>query len=103
YPSGSGIAYTSDALFRTDDNGETWRAIGVPIRFGEIISNASFVGDMVTSVFLTDTRSSLLRLARTDDGGKTWSSVRVDLQGVDLWDADLNSIEGSMGSDGNGL
>src|SRR5215213_3182557 len=38
----SGVAFTDDALFRTDDNGESWREITLPRESNETVSGVSF-------------------------------------------------------------
>lgn len=40
-----GIAFTRDTLFRTDDNGVTWREIALPKSSLEIINAVSFLSE----------------------------------------------------------
>ena len=88
----SGIAFTRDSLFRTDDNGETWREIALPKKFSETISTVSFLNENIGWAILADEKNERLELAKTNDGGNSWTKTPIDLRNEDLHDADLTSV-----------
>lgn len=89
----SGIAFTSDALFRTDDNGETWREIALPRDFNETISGVSFDDKYQSWVILADQQNARLQLAKTQDGGISWTKMSIILSPEHLQDANLDKVE----------
>ncbi len=94
----SGIAYTSDALFRTDDNGETWREIILPpLASGEKISAASFKNEVDGLLILGDSQNARLTVAHTGDGGNNWTLVTASLRAEDL--SEINFDEIGLGVD----
>ena len=88
----SGIAYTSDALFRTDTNGESWREISLPKNFSEKISAVSYKDENVGLVIAGDSKNVRLRLFTTHDGGRNWTITPVNLRSEDLLEADLENV-----------
>ena len=88
----SGIAFTSDTLFRTADNGETWREIALPKGFSETISAVLFTDENIGWTILANEQNARLELAKTQDGGNSWTKMPIDLRREDLQEADLNNV-----------
>ena len=88
----SGIAFTRDTLFRTDDNGATWREITVLKSFSETISTVSFLNENVGRVILADTQTARLEIVGTKDGGNSWTKMPINLRREDLLEADLENV-----------
>jgi len=88
----SGIAWTNDTLFRTDDNGENWRKVTLPFKFNETISGVSFLNENVGWVVLADVKNVRLSLAKTVDGGNSWVQNEINLLSEDLMEANLDKI-----------
>ena len=84
----SGFAWTSDTLFRTDDNGENWREIKIPKRPVQKISTVVFFDESFWIV-LADGK---LELLQTRDNGVSWTSQNIDLFHEDLLDVDLENV-----------
>ncbi len=98
----SGIAYTRDTIWRTDDNGETWREIALPKSFSETISAVSFLNETTGWAILADEQNAHLELAKTNDGGNSWTKTPIRLRSEDLSVADLENIYiGILGGDLN--
>ena len=87
----SGIAYTNDTLFRTDDNGAAWREINLPKKLNQTISAVSFLDENSGVVILTDQSHTRLKLAITADGGNSWTETLMALRKEDLAEADLET------------
>ncbi len=95
----SGLAYTSNTLFRTDDNGRTWREIALPRSFSETISTVFFENKNVGWAILADEKLARLELAGTSDGGNFWTKTTINLRQEDLSEADLeNALLETTGS-----
>ncbi len=77
----SGIAYTAEELFRTDD-GDNWRDLVVPLTLGETISSVLFLDEKKGLVVLANSNSGSLILAETADGGITWSRITLELENL---------------------
>lgn len=88
----TGIAYTDDSVFKTDDNGVSWQTMGLPGSFTQIIGAVSFLDKNVGWSILIDSRKSVIELAKTNDGGNLWTIQPVDLQVEDLSEAELEDI-----------
>ena len=88
----SGIAYTSDTLFRTDDNGETWRGILLPRKSIETISGVSFLNETIGWVILADRQNSRFEIAKTQDSGDSWTRMPMNLRPVDLQETDFENV-----------
>lgn len=93
----SGIAYTADSLYRTDDNGETWTELRLrqysPLR----LTYVRFSNEKAGIALFADQFASRLVRYDTADGGKSWVPVEMnddqsDLQ-EDLMNADLDSAK----------
>ncbi len=97
----SGIAYTRTALYRTDDNGGTWREIVLPKNSSEIISIVSFKNKNVGSAILADEQNLSLQIARTQDGGNSWTKTPIYLRQEDLREATLENALLVSNGDGN--
>ena len=88
----SGIVFTESGLFKTIDNGQTWRAISLRNDVAETISSIRFANEAVGYAILADTQKSRLEFARTVDGGISWTKTPVDLRIADSLEADLSSV-----------
>ncbi len=89
----SGVAYTNDKLFRTDDNGETWREIALPRESGETISGVSFDEKFNSWVILSDQGKARVQLAKTQDGGINWIKIPIELKPEHLQEANFENID----------
>ncbi len=89
FGSQSGVAYTNETLFRTDDNGESWRELSLPKGFSQTIGGAGFIGENIGFVILGGNNFSLLK---TGDGGINWSVKPINLRAEDLSEVDLQDI-----------
>ncbi len=87
----SGVAYTSDTLFRTDDNGENWREIILPRKSNETISGVSFLNENIGWTIFADQQNARLMLAKTQDGGNFWTKTSMNLRTEDLQEADFEN------------
>lgn len=87
----SGIAFTRDTIWRTDDNGATWRKIALPKSFNETISAVSFLNETVGWVILADEQNASIQIAKTIDGGNSWTKTPINLRREDLLEADLEN------------
>jgi hypothetical protein len=88
----SGVAFTDDALFRTDDNGETWREIALPKNMSEVISAVDWTDENVGWTILGDSQNSRLELLKTADGGNSWTRKAIEIRAEDLAEADLSKL-----------
>ena len=88
----SGLAYTDNTLFMTDDDGETWREIALPRNFDETISAVSFLNENTGLAFLADWQNFRLEIARTQNGGNSWTKTLVNLRTEDLQEAQLERV-----------
>ncbi len=88
----SGVAFTRDALFRTDTSGATWREIVLPKDSSETISAALFTNENVGWVILADAKIARLEIAKTIDGGDSWTRTPINLRREDLQEADLENV-----------
>ncbi|MEJ7698056.1 MAG: hypothetical protein WKF71_00175 [Pyrinomonadaceae bacterium] len=61
----SGIAFTRTELYRTDDNGGTWREIVLPKNYSDTISTISFLDENTGWAILVDEQNLSLQIART--------------------------------------
>ncbi len=89
----SGIAYTNDTLFLTDDNGQNWREIALPREIDEVISGASFNEKYQSWVILSDQKNARLAIAKTQDGGVNWIRIPINLRPEHLQEANLDKID----------
>ena len=88
----SGIAYTSDTLFLTDDNGENWREIIFPKRYSQTIGNAEFIDENNAAIILADERNANLQLLKSVDGGINWVVNAINLRAEDFSAIDLQNM-----------
>ena len=86
-----GIAFTRNALFRTDDGGENWREIYLPKPESQQISQTIFTNAMAGMILLADSGRSTLQIWRTDDGGDSWTVTPVGISAEILARADLSN------------
>ncbi|MBS1796570.1 MAG: DUF1906 domain-containing protein [Acidobacteria bacterium] len=89
----SGVAFTDDALFRTDDNGENWREIALPRESGETISGVFFSEKTAGYAILSDRQNAHLVLAKTIDGGDNWTRVPTNLNPEHLQEANFDNVD----------
>ncbi|MDQ3130860.1 MAG: DUF1906 domain-containing protein [Acidobacteriota bacterium] len=87
----SGVVYTGETLFRTDDDGTNWREIVLPSDSGETISAVTFATENKGWAILFDERNTRLELAGTNDGGFSWTKTIIDLRHEDLIEANLEN------------
>jgi hypothetical protein len=96
----SGIAYTRNTLFRTDDNGANWRKLFSETSLERTISGVWFLDENRGWAILADETSLLLTLKTTVDGGNSWDSQVIDLrQTADLQEANLSGAFLSFSKD----
>jgi hypothetical protein len=88
----AGIVFTSDSLFQTTSNGDSWKIMSTPRQFSQKISGAKFVDVNTGSLILYDEKNSTLELAQTIDGGDSWKTQMIELRNQDLIEADLDNI-----------
>ncbi len=96
----SGIAYTNETLFRTDDNGKSWREIALPKSFGESIGAVLFENENVGLAVIGDSDRARLGLAKTADGGNSWTKTSIELRSGDLREADLENVSLEVAANG---
>ncbi len=87
----SGVVFTRDALFRTDDGGENWREIYLPKLESQQISQATFTSATAGQILLADSGRSTLEIWKTDDGGDSWTVNPVGISPEILASADLSN------------
>ncbi len=97
----SGIAFTRDAIWRTDDNGAAWREITLPKSSSETISTVFFENKNDGWAILADEQNARLEFARTSDGGNFWTKTPIDLRQEDLREADLENVSFRIDDNGN--
>jgi hypothetical protein len=108
----SGIAYTSDTLFRTDDNGGTWHEIILPRSDSQKINYLYFLDERIGWTIsderrgwaiLADDKNLSLELATTNDGGNSWTSQPINIRPEDLVEADLENVSIGFSSNQNDI
>ncbi len=97
FNSNSGIAFTSDALFRTDDDGATWREIALPKSFNETLGAVLFSDEANGWAILADRKNVGLQIVRTTNGGNDWTKMPLNLRSADLAEIDLENINVEFG------
>lgn len=101
----SGIAYTSEALYRTDDNGENWTELRLPQYYPLRLAHVRFSSEKIGIALFADQSTARLLRYDTSDGGNSWVPVAMnddqsDLQ-EDLTNADLDSAKVWLDDDGS--
>jgi hypothetical protein len=90
--SNSGLIFTSDSMFRTDDAGTTWTMLPVPIVSTERIASVLFDNPTDGIVVLADSTSNYrLSIARTTDGGKSWTRSGIELENASAYELDMEN------------
>lgn len=88
----SGVACTNDRIFKTTDNGDSWRALDLPEDFSQTIGAVRFLNENVGWTILVDSRQAVLELAKTGDGGNSWTLQPINLSAEDLNEAELENV-----------
>lgn len=91
FDNNSGILYTSDSLFRTDNNGESWQKLNIPHGLFSKISTAYFENKLKGYLILTDSKNGSVSFAKTSDGGNNWTKNSIELQNADFFEADVEN------------
>jgi hypothetical protein len=99
----SGIAFTDRQIFRTDDNGLTWRTITPLIKRDSKIVNSIFLNRNIGFAMISSTNFGILQFAKTENGGGFWKVNPIELRLQDVFEADLQTISiESENQDGSG-
>ena len=88
FANNSGVVFTADSLFKTNDSGKTWTQLSVPHSMNEHISNILFEDGINGVVVLADPATMRIAVARTKDGGASWS--RNDIVLTNATEFELN-------------
>ena len=80
----SGIAYTSAALYRTDDNGENWAELPLPQYYPIRLVSVWFSSETTGIALFADQSASRLVRYDTSDGGNSWVPVALNDEQADL-------------------
>ncbi|MCC6327091.1 MAG: DUF1906 domain-containing protein [Acidobacteria bacterium] len=76
----SGLVYTNDSIFRTEDAGGTWDQLSLPLLPGRSVASVLFKTPMTGLVLIADPSSVSFELAGTEDGGTTWKRLPIELE-----------------------
>lgn len=90
---GSGIAFTSSKIFRTNDGGKNWLTISPTLYANEIIGAVVFSDGRNGLTSVGDTISKTLRVLRTHDGGSSWAESILGLREGDRAGGSLDRLE----------
>ncbi len=95
-----GIAYTSDAMLRTRNEGATWDELNIGLAAHETISAAKFSDAGNGYAIVSGSRGFEIVLLRTRDGGDSWDRRTIKLAGLREAETELSSGEIEIGNDG---
>ncbi|HQU83077.1 MAG TPA: DUF1906 domain-containing protein [Pyrinomonadaceae bacterium] len=87
----SGIVYTSDAIFRTDDGGTTWRKLSLSNGLFGKISSVYFENETKGFAVSANPQNASVSFAKTFDGGNSWTKTPINLNENDLREAELEN------------
>lgn len=87
----SGLVYTPDSLFRTDDAGASWRELPAAGTIGYGIAAVSFRDDQ-SGLVLISGAGHFFELARTEDGGRNWARWPVVLENAAFYELDPGDV-----------
>ena len=87
----SGLVFTSDMLFRTDNGGQTWSTLPGPKSAGQRIISVLFDNEHEGIALITAVKTSSFEVARTSDGGATWTKDAAYLEGAAALELDIES------------
>ncbi len=87
-----GIAFTRNALFRTEDAGEDWQEIYLQKLESQEIVQVFFLSATAGQILLADSGRSTLEIWRTDDGGDLWTVDPIGISPDILARADLSNV-----------
>jgi hypothetical protein len=87
----SGLAYTSDSIFRTDDAGATWSEMSAAGNAGRTIAAVLF-NDKQTGLVLLSDENYYFELAGTSDGGLSWTRRAVVLEDASFYELDPTDV-----------
>ncbi len=88
----SGITFTDETLYRTENNGDSWQAVSLPKRFSQKISDAKFITESFGWAILVDKSDYTLELAQTADAGNSWALRSINISSADLLEVDLDKV-----------
>ena len=94
----SGVAFTRQALYRTDDGGQTWVEAALGKEAPQTIAQVHFTGAKSGWALLSDSAKSTLGIRRTEDGGLSWTAMPVDIEVWELSETDLENARIGVGS-----
>jgi len=95
-----GIAYTSDAMFRTSDGGATWGELTLGVAPFETISTARFADSSNGYAIVSSSNDYRVALLRTVDGGDHWERLEIELRDLRLFEAEVRNGELTIGEAG---
>lgn len=87
----SGVVYTSDEIFRTDNGGESWRKLNIQNGLFGKIAAVYFENETNGLVVLANPKNGSVSFARTSDGGNSWTKTQINLNENDLREAELEN------------
>lgn len=95
----NGIVFTSDSLFRTENNGGSWSSIYIKKGRSQTIGHTFFSDTEIGWVILADSQTRTLELLRTYDAGHSWLRSPVAIEPEKLSGANIENtrIEISQG------
>lgn len=95
-----GIAYTSDAMFRTSDSGASWDELTLGVAPYETISTARFSDRSNGYAIVSSSKGYRVVLLRTVDGGDNWERREIELGDLRSLEAEVHNGELEIGEDG---
>ena len=76
----SGIAHTSSEIYRTDDNGEMWARLPMPVPYGAKLVSVRFHDEQSGIAAVADTANGILWSLMTRNGGHSWEQRVISLE-----------------------
>ena len=76
----SGIAHTSSEIYRTDDNGEMWARLPMPVPYGAKLVSVWFDDEQLGIAAVADTANGILWSLMTRNGGHSWEQRVISLE-----------------------
>ncbi|MEZ5308955.1 MAG: hypothetical protein R2684_17555, partial [Pyrinomonadaceae bacterium] len=100
---GSGLAWTSDTLFRTDDDGESWREVSFSSFHGRSIVDVKFLEGHLGWIVANESDLDRLMLLKTEDGGVTWTESMLILPSMARAEVSPETVSLDMIDEWNGF